>query len=145
MPLRIRVSNGNRRRGIDRKGIEKAARLVIASFGKKDALIDITFVTDRGITRLNRSYRGRDRTTDVLAFSLHQRSGGRIRKLIGDIYISSDTASRNARRFGTDVQKELLRYTIHGVLHLFGVTDATAGEKRKMKRLEERFLTRLVK
>lgn len=139
MPLRIRIKNLVKKRKINNPLIKKKALHVLRSFGKKNALVDITFISDRKIKVLNKKYMKRQCPTDVLSFPLKdclpEKSG-----LIGDIYISSDMAYRNARRFNTGFQKELLLYTVHGVLHLLGFKDRTAKEKNKIRKLENKFL-----
>ena len=145
MPLRIRINNRNRTKKIDRKSIKRAALHVLRFFGRRNALIDITFVTNRRIRGLNRRYMKRDVATDVLSFMLGGGSFQRKRYgLVGDVYISSDMARRNAKLFKTRVREELMLYTIHGILHLLGCRDVTAHEKRKMEELEERLFEDIV-
>ena len=135
MPLEIRISNLNRARKIDRKAVRKAAVRVLRGFKKGDALIDITFVDNRRMKRMNKKYMKRDNPTDVLSFLLCGKPFSPAVRLIGDIYISSDMAHGNARRFGTSFRKELLLYVIHGVLHLVGLSDRTAAERARIRKL----------
>ena len=143
MPLRIKINNLNKKRRIDQKAIKKTASFVLRSFKRHNALIDITFVSDRKIKILNKKYMARRFPTDVLTFLLEERRRPCRNSLIGDIYISSDTAYRNARRFKTSFFKEILLYTIHGLLHLMGFGDKTVKEKNRIRKLEERFLRRV--
>jgi len=62
------------------------------------------------------------------------------RTLHGDIFISLDDAVAQARAFGTNWQSELVRYLLHGLLHLRGLDDRTAAQRRRMKREEGRLL-----
>jgi probable rRNA maturation factor len=64
--------------------------------------------------RLNRSYRRRDRSTDVLAFP------GDGQTLLGDIVVSLPYAAREASRRGDPVLREVDRLLLHGFLHLMG-------------------------
>ena len=64
--------------------------------------------------RLNRSYRRRDRSTDVLAFP------GDGQTLLGDIVVSVPYAAREAARRGDPVLREVDRLLLHGFLHLMG-------------------------
>ena len=142
MPLRIRVSNQNKKKKINTAGVKKAALSVLRSFRRNNAIIDITFVSRNRIKTLNKKYMGRKGATDVISFLLEERlvSG---RALLGDIYISSDVACENSARFETDFPKEILLYTVHGVLHLLGFGDKTRKEKNKIRRLEEKFLKKI--
>ena len=140
MPLRIKINNLNKKRRISQKAIKKTASLVLRSFKRHNALIDITFVSDRKIKILNKKYMARRGPTDVMTFLLEEMWQPCRNSLIGDIYISSDTAYANARRFKTNFSKEILLYTIHGVLHLVGFGDRTVKEKNRIRKLEEKFL-----
>ena len=143
MPLRVKVTNLDRKRRISRAGVKKAAILVLKNFKTARAEIGITFVTDGKIKTLNKKYLKRDRPTDVISFLLGGERVSRNKTLVGDIYISSDRAFGNAKRFGTGFRKELLLYTIHGVLHLLGYDDRRREDKAKMQRLEKKFLDSL--
>ena len=140
MPLKIRISNLNKKRRIDARALKKSVLRVLRGFGKTEALIDITFVGNRKITALNKKYMGRNCSTDVLSFLLEKGAVRRKGRLIGDIYISSDTAAKNAGRFKTGLQKELFRYVIHGTLHLVGFGDKTLKEKKRIRKLEGEYL-----
>jgi len=61
----------------------------------------------------------------------------------GEIFICIDDALKHARQFRTTWQSELVRYLIHGVLHLVGYDDLTAGGRRVLKRKENRLLQML--
>ena len=136
MPLKIRIKNLNKKRKIDRIAVKTAVLRVLRGFGKSDCVIGITFVDTKRIKRLNKKYMKKREATDVLSFSLGRRRG----EIIGDIYISSDEAKHNAKRFNTCFRKEILLYAIHGVLHTLGFGDKSAVEKKKIRRLESKFL-----
>ncbi|MEP6663542.1 MAG: rRNA maturation RNase YbeY, partial [Verrucomicrobiota bacterium] len=63
--------------------------------------------------------------------------------LHGEIFISIDDAVKQAREFQTSWQSELVRYIIHGLLHLQGHDDLQPAARGKMKREENRFLKKL--
>ena len=63
--------------------------------------------------------------------------------LHADIVVCVDEAAAQARRFRTTWQSELVRYIVHGILHLRGFDDRRPGQRRKMKRAEDRFLRQL--
>lgn len=96
----------------------------------------ITLTEDRAIRRLNRIYRGRNQTTDVLAFSL----GVTNRRVWGDIYINLDAAQRQALAYGHSFALEVRLLVTHGVLHLCGFDDATAEDQRAMENRAHRYL-----
>jgi probable rRNA maturation factor len=65
------------------------------------------------------------------------------RPLIGDIFICVEEALRQAAKYRTTWQSELIRYIVHGALHLCGYDDQTATARKKMKREEDRILREL--
>lgn len=90
--------------------------------------------------RLNRDWRGKDRTTDVLSFP----QAGPAPGLLGDVVISLPAARRQAAAAGRSLGRELDALLIHGVLHLLGHDhEGGAAQARRMRRLEASLLRRL--
>jgi probable rRNA maturation factor len=81
--------------------------------------VSVLFCGDRRMRTLNRRYRRKDRSTDVLAFPAG--GGG----LLGDIVVSIPYAFRQARRRGEPVAREIDRLLVHGLLHLSGYDHET--------------------
>ena len=97
-------------------------------------------VGDRTMTRLNRQYRGKAASTDVLSFPMREGSFASLSPhLLGDIVISAETADRQAKAGGRPLRDELAALLIHGILHLLGYDHQTPLEARRMKRLERQF------
>jgi len=61
----------------------------------------------------------------------------------GEIFICIDDAMAQAREFRTSWQSEIVRYVIHGILHLLGFDDLRPAARRKMKREENRLLKKV--
>ncbi len=103
--------------------------------------VSVLFCGDRRMRSLNRRYRRKDRSTDVLAFPASDGGG-----LLGDIVISVPYAARQARRLREPVPREIDRLLLHGYLHLLGYDhetddgqmDALEARLRRRFRLEER-------
>lgn len=96
--------------------------------------INICFISDTLIRRLNKKYLNKDSPTDVLAFEItnaKEKSG-----LHADILISTDTALRNAKIFKTTPAYELKLYSIHGLLHLLGYDDHSLKDQRVIREKE---------
>ncbi len=94
---------------------------------------------------LNRRYRGRDRTTDVLSFSLREGPYAAVQPhLLGDIVVCVPQAERQAGNDGKALRYEIDRLLIHGLLHLLGYDhERGATEARRMRRREEMLARRL--
>jgi len=104
--------------------------------GHKESEISLLLTDDTEIRELNKTYRNRDKPTDVLSFPTDDAT------FIGDIAISIDRAAEQAKNGGLTLHEELARLVIHGTLHLLG-HDHEQGEYRakKMRREEERLMT----
>jgi probable rRNA maturation factor len=93
--------------------------------------------------RLNATYRGRDRPTDVLSFipvEAARRGAAGAGPFLGDLAIASGLAARQATAYGHSVRSEIRILALHGLLHLLGYDhEADRGE---MGRLEERLRRR---
>jgi probable rRNA maturation factor len=100
----------------------------------------LAFVGDRTMRRINRDFRGIDRTTDVLSFSYvdEPHAGG----LLGEIFVSPSVAQRQAHDAGCSVAEEVELLAVHGLLHVLGHDHDTPGTRRGMLRLQERYLKR---
>lgn len=88
--------------------------------------VSLALMDDAGITALNRDYLGKDRPTDVIAFSL-----GTDEAPLGDVYVGFEQASRQAVDHGVPLREELVRLAVHGTLHVLG-HDHPDGDERLM-------------
>ena len=78
--------------------------------------VELVFVNDDEMRKINREQRGIDKATDVLSFPYEQVSGG----LMGSVVISTDTANRVAGELGHSIECEIALLFLHGVLHILG-------------------------
>lgn len=102
--------------------VEPFVELVLDKLGYDGEELSILFCNDPYMQQLNNSYRGIDRTTDVLSFENgdeYEDEEGKW-KCVGDIAISLDTLPENAKYFEQSENDELKRLLVHGVLHLNG-------------------------
>lgn len=88
------------------------------------------------VRKLNREYLDHDFNTDVLAFRYSEEEAN----LEGEIYVDIDTAYERHDEFGASFEEEVVRYAIHGALHLAGYADDTAERKAVMRVLEDRYV-----
>ena len=114
--------------------------------GFTDSELSVTIVGDRTIRRLNREYRGIDRPTNVLSFSMTEGDfPGLNPQLLGDVVISSDTVVREAHEEGISFSEKLGFLLVHGILHLAGYDHERSGEDeaRRMERKQRELLSLL--
>ena len=137
----VSVRNLQRRRKIDVRWLRQVAfRVLEEELTARDYDIGICLVSAPRMTRLNEDFLGHQGSTDVITFDY---SGRRSQaRLIGEIVICVDEAVAQARQFHVTWQAEIVRYFVHGILHLSGYDDTTSLARRKMKREEERLLRR---
>lgn len=116
-----------------RSVLSRAARAARA----KGTEVSVLFCADARMRTLNRRYRAKDRSTDVLAFPAGDAAGG----FLGDIVISVPYAGREARRRAEPRVREIDRLLVHGLLHLMGYDHET--DEGQMEALEGRVRRRL--
>ena len=141
MPVLVRSQL--RRTRFDQLCLARLAQAVLSSVGEKKADLGILLVGDRSMRRLNRDYRKKNRTTDVLAFPMRE-GPGPSSALLGDVVISVPTAAQQARQLGRSLDEELTILLIHGILHLCGYDHERSNrEARRMQQRERWVLRRL--
>jgi probable rRNA maturation factor len=95
--------------------------------------LEVALVDDAESERVHLDFMGIPGPTDVITFD-H-----------GEIVISIPVAQRQAREFGEPPMREILRYIVHGLLHLAGYTDGEDAERRRMEGHQERLVAALWK
>jgi rRNA maturation RNase YbeY len=135
--ISIRVFHASAGRPMRKDETIGIARRVLRAERSRRASVNIIYVDDRSMVRLNSTYLRRRHATDVLSFSLSESPGT---LLEGEVYVNLDQARRQARHYRVTLKNEAARLVIHGVLHLLDYEDKTVREQRIMTRLEERYL-----
>jgi rRNA maturation RNase YbeY len=121
----------------DRRLFARRARRLLAALGLPSAELSLALVSDAAIAQLNEAHRGRRGPTDVLSYSLVEGAHAAHRaELLGDVVIAVGVAARQARELGHSLNDELLRLSIHGVLHLLGYDHERARDARRMQAKE---------
>ena len=94
--------------------------------------VELVFVNDDEMRKINREQRGINKATDVLSFPYEQVPGG----LMGSVVISTDTASRVASELGHSIECEIALLFLHGVLHILGYDHEIDGGQMRQKEKE---------
>ena len=104
---------------------------------RKLSRLSFIFCSDEYLLKLNIQYLRHKTLTDILTFDYSED-----RKAInGEVYISIDRVKENAIKYKTNIDEELHRVIIHGVLHLIGYSDKARQDKSKMQEKEEAYLS----
>jgi probable rRNA maturation factor len=135
---KISVRNLQRKVPVDVVDLEKFGRkalelcLRVPRKKKTDLMqlsqISVLIVSDPRMASLHQQFMNESGPTDVMTFQ------------DGEIFISAETARRNARRFGNTVRRELRLYVVHGLLHLHGFDDRDEARARKMQIVQRKIL-----
>lgn len=110
---------------------------------KRDGQIDLVFIDDEKMQDLNLEYRKKNSSTDVISFAYlevtdYENQEGTV--IIGDIFISVDTAKKQAKEHGHSIKKEMEILFVHGLLHLFGFDHQTDKEEAEMEKWAKKIL-----
>jgi probable rRNA maturation factor len=117
------ASNPWQKLGLSASGLGRFLRLAQKAVGL-DGEVHLLLADDRTLQRLNRTFRGKNKATDVLSFPAAPES-----EVAGDLAISLETAARQAARFGHTLRDEVRILLLHGTLHLAGFDhEADSGE-----------------
>ncbi len=117
----------------------------LSHLGCADAELSILVTGDTKMRRLNRQWRGIDKTTDVLSFSMLEGDGIASAKdaplVLGDIVISAPRALAQAVEAGHSLEEEMLFLLVHGILHIMGYDHESGGiEKQRMEGKQKELL-----
>ncbi|MBL4849352.1 MAG: rRNA maturation RNase YbeY [Planctomycetes bacterium] len=111
---------------------------VLAACGQPHAELSVTLVDDARIAQLHLEYMQIPGPTDVISFPLGDPEDPI--PILGEVVVSVDTAAREAAERGLSLKEELLRYVVHGTLHLFGYDDHEPEERERMHARQEELL-----
>jgi probable rRNA maturation factor len=136
------LRNRQRARPLNTKLLRNIVRsLLVDELSRDDFEIGISIIGEEAMTRMNEGYLRHKGSTDVITFDYTDAT--RPKCLAGEIFVCLDEALAQAPRFRANWQNELIRYIVHGILHLSGYDDNTAAARGKMKREENRLMRRL--
>jgi probable rRNA maturation factor len=119
--------------------IVRAAEAAIGAASVRS--LSIAVVDDQHIAELHERYMQDASPTDVLSFDL--RDDPDDNQIEGEVVVSAETASRQGPVHGASEADELMRYVIHGILHLKGFDDRTSEDQQAMRQEEDRVLAML--
>lgn len=124
---KVNISIETKHPKINTNVLEKVTKAILKSINTRKLKlattceIGVIITTDASIRKLNRTYRGKDKHTDVLSFSMIEGPDSlHPAPILGDVVISLPTAIRQAKEYDVNLYQELLRLLIHGILHLCG-------------------------
>jgi len=121
---------------IDEEFLKKIAQKVLEREKKENKNLSIALIEQGRIRELNKRYRGKNRVTDVLAFPTRELG-------LGEIVICLREVKKNAKRFSSVFEKELVRVLIHGILHLLGYDHEKSDAQAKKVEEKQNYYLKL--
>jgi len=160
MTRTLSVRNRQRTRRVRTRLLRRIALWALAEqLGNAEFELGLHLVGAQEMAVVNQTFLNHEGSTDVITFDHREpaKPTGRVRRgqkasashaannashgrLSGEIYICVDDAVAQARQFRTTWQSEVIRYLLHGLLHLHGHDDHAPAARRRMKREENRLL-----
>ena len=137
--MAITLENRQRKVRVETAWLRKLGQATLRALSRPRATCSVLLLDDAALRDLNRTYRGVDAPTDVLAFPMREGRFGRLSPdLLGDVAISAETATRQAP--AGELRAELALLLAHGILHLVGYDHHTATARQRMWRKQRAIL-----
>jgi probable rRNA maturation factor len=140
--MNLVIANRQRSKKINTMLLKKITSALLADLKINQAELGINLVGAREITLVNETFLGHEGSTDV---NSELRIPNSELQLHGELFVCVDVAVAQAKEFKTNWQLEIVRYVVHGVLHLLGHDDLQPALRRKMKREENRLVRLLAR
>ncbi len=106
--------------------------------------LSLLFTDDAHIRRLNATWRGKDKATNVLSFPAATPGlGHELPAMLGDVVLAFETVRREAEAEGKPFENHVAHLLVHGLLHLLGYDHEVPAEADRMEDVERRVLARL--
>ena len=122
--------------GLARRAVDAALACGDADL-EEEVEVSLLLCDDVFIQNLNKTWRGKDRPTNVLSFPTEEPA------LLGDIVVAYETTAREAVEEGKSLSDHLSHLIVHGVLHLVGYDHEDEAEAEAMEQLESEVLATL--
>ena len=144
--MELVIANRQRTHKINGRCLRQVVLALLRELNQEGAELGIQLVGAREMARVNWQFLQHEGSTDVITFD-HGAADRGLRPgragLHGELFICIDDAVAQAAQFHTTWQSEVVRYVVHGVLHLLGHDDLQPAGRRKMKREENRLVRHL--
>ncbi|MEI7809231.1 MAG: rRNA maturation RNase YbeY [Verrucomicrobiota bacterium] len=146
--MNLVIANRQRTKKIIKRFLKEVTAELLTKLQVTEAELGIILVGAKEMARVNWCFLQHEGSTDVITFDHTEKRKAKRKTqkyLHGELYICVDEAIKQAEEFGTNWQAEVVRYVVHGVLHLLGYDDLKPQLRRRMKREENRLLRHLEK
>lgn len=135
--IRFELNQGNNK--LQLRAVLKKLENIICKEFKKNGIISVAFVSSAEIKKLNRKYRKKDKSTDILTFILDDG------EILGEIILSSAEIKKRAKSAGRGLLEATIYLIIHGVCHIFGHTHQGKNDTKNMEAKERKIFNYVYK
>jgi probable rRNA maturation factor len=133
----IEINNRTKAK-LNKRKIEEAVSIFLKKNKKVKKDVSIAIIGDKKMKKLNKKYRGIDKTTDILSFKGEE-------NFLGELIINYAQIKRQAKKFKNTVDQEFIFILIHGLLHLIGFDDKIEKDREFMIKKGEKFIKENIK
>jgi|TARA_Y100000768_G_scaffold163975_3_gene122684 rRNA maturation RNase YbeY len=120
---------------------KKKLRLLFKEVCKQEkavlSFVNCVFCSDEYLLKINKKHLKHNFLTDIITFDFSEKKN----QIEGDLYISVDRVKDNAKKYKDTFLDETTRVVLHGLLHLIGYNDKTEKEKKRMRVLENKYVS----
>jgi len=144
----VLIINRQRTKKINARLLKQIVEELFVELEITSAELGIHLVGAKKMAQVNWQFLQHEGSTDVITFDYsppNSQLPSPNPQIHGELFICVDDAVAQAKEFGTNWSSEMVRYLIHGVLHLLGYDDLQPDLRRAMKREENRLVRRLEK
>ncbi|MBU0660915.1 rRNA maturation RNase YbeY [Patescibacteria group bacterium] len=139
----ISIYSTVKKKGVSEKTIKELVSFILKQ-SKVHGDVSVHFIGDTKMKRLNKQYRGKEYSTDVLSFAQQEGEWITPTEDLGDIFISVPYIRAQAKRFDVSYREESMRMLVHGLLHLLGHDHQKEKEAQQMYQLQEQYIKKFL-
>lgn len=130
---------------VDQDSLEKLLQLIQTGEKVEFEFVELVYVDEETIVKINQKYLERDYITDIISFNYNdnESTDSANKSIEGTLYCCAPRIAEQSVEEGADPEQEFYRIFIHGLLHLVGYNDSSPNEKETMTKLENHYLEQL--
>lgn len=136
--MKLNIINLQKLHFIDKNRVKKLISSIL-KVEKKNAELNLVFIDNKKIKKINKTFLGHNFATDVISFAYNNASLEN--NISGEIIISVEMAVELAQKLKCTIEGEIALYLVHGLLHLLGYNDKLKKDARKMHQREKELLS----
>lgn len=121
---------------LDQSTYEKLASTIAKKEQCSFKFIELVYVDEDEIVRINKEHLDRDYVTDIITFRYDNSDSS----IEGTLFCCAPRIIEQSEELGESIKREFLRIYIHGLLHLVGYEDQSKSGKEQMTALEDHYL-----